>query len=283
MAAHDTWLEGVSSKEAIRAARQAKEKAESLAAQQNQEDKSRSECLKALVETGLVRRGETVMDALRRLGNEKRRLGGNARKTARPNKKKAAQEGDAMDVDSAAAATTAATSPEAEALNRVTAQIDEISTLASTLLGPHGETNIYEESWDSIVKTLRLEGEVPRGWEPKLPNDDSTTEDAATVPESTSTSVVNRPLISRPTRTEQQSRPTPSAPQSDARYFYRWLPDSGAPADQLGRAYGPFSHTEMVSWVDGHYFGPNGKNIQVRRSSEEDESAWRSWEVARAA
>jgi CD2 antigen cytoplasmic tail-binding protein 2 len=281
MAAHDTWLEGVSSKQAIKAAREAKERAERLAASQAREEKSRPECLKALVETGLVRRDETVMDALKRLGSEKRRLGGDAKKSARNKKKAAAQNGgDAMDVDQGAG-----TTPEAEALARVSAQIDEISTLASTLLGSYGETDIYEESWDSIVKTLRLEGEVPRGWEPDTPEaaDGSTTQGA--VKSSTaSTSVIQRPLIARRPAPPAQQQPPPTslpATHSDTRYFYRWLPDSGAPPDQLGRSYGPFSHAEMISWVQGQYFGPSGKNIEVRRF-EEDERAWRSWESARA-
>jgi len=48
------------------------------------------------------------------------------------------------------------------------AAIDALTTLASTLLGTHGETDIYEETHEGIIRQLIAEGEVPRGWKPNV-------------------------------------------------------------------------------------------------------------------
>lgn len=136
-----------SSKKAIKAAARAKAARDSAAAAQAASDakKSRPQCLKELVETGLLQKqnGETIMGALQRLGEQKKKLVKAKPKRSRSNK--------GMDVDSSD-----------DGVTEITRQINQLTSLASTLLDLFNETDVYEETYDSVVKTLRLEGEVPR-------------------------------------------------------------------------------------------------------------------------
>lgn len=82
--------------------------------------------------------------------------------------------------------------------------IDRLTTLASTLLGVHGETDIYEETYEGVIRQLIAEGEVPRGWTPK--NEDilsgspgkNENGESASDGKPQRKSVIARPLISRP-------------------------------------------------------------------------------------
>ena len=138
----------MSSKHDIRAAKKAKEDREALAAKQDadQRGKSRADCLKELVESGLLTKlkGESVMGALKRLGDEKKRL----TKDVRQQKQKKSE---SMDTDN-----------NSDRIKEASSKIDQLTSLASLLLDAYGETDIYDETYDGVVKTLRLEGEVPR-------------------------------------------------------------------------------------------------------------------------
>lgn len=79
--------------------------------------------------------------------------------------------------------------------------IDRLTTLASTLLGVHGETDIYEETHEGIIRQLIAEGEVPRGWTPK--NEEilaggNANGHAVEEEKPQRKSVISRPLIARP-------------------------------------------------------------------------------------
>ncbi|KAK9894366.1 hypothetical protein P389DRAFT_95521 [Cystobasidium minutum MCA 4210] len=83
--------------------------------------------------------------------------------------------------------------------------IDRLTTLASTLLGVHGETDIYEETHEGVIRQLIAEGEVPRGWTPKNEDILSNPANGAGAKESDAVeekpqrkSLIARPLISRP-------------------------------------------------------------------------------------
>ena len=87
--------------------------------------------------------------------------------------------------------------------------IDMLTTLASTLLGTYGETGIYEETHEGIIKQLIAEGEVPRGWRPSniardpLVEQTQGHENGNAVAEVKEVrqgrrSVVSRPVIARP-------------------------------------------------------------------------------------
>ena len=149
-AVHDVWMNDFNSKKAIKAAARAKAVRDSAAAALTAADakKSRPQCLKELVESGLLRKDneETIMGALKRLGDQKKQIVKNRPKKAR--------KGQAMEVD--------VSNTHADEVKEVTRQIDQLTSLASTLLDVFNETDVYEETYDSVVKTLRLEGEVPR-------------------------------------------------------------------------------------------------------------------------
>lgn len=205
---------------------------------------SRIDCLKALVEGlgGLVKPGETVQAALARLGKarkeeneaEKERLKKEKRKQKSTAPKKdfdapdnpatqhapsssSAEKTERQDMDldpltphnpsasSIVKGKGKATDSTSSSDSPTKVAIDRLTTLASTLLGVHGETDIYEETYEGIIRQLIAEGEVPRGWEPK--NEDILSEtqpgngvDAVKEVEEKPQrkGVISRPLISRP-------------------------------------------------------------------------------------
>lgn len=243
-AVYDNWLTAVTTKD-IEAAQKAKERQDALFSARSKQleasSMSRIECLKALVEGlgGLVKPGESVQTALARLGKarkeeleiEKEKLKQERRKngSSRPKKdfdapddpaehhpsslqSKNGTETHDMDLDNPLAAPRPSSSSmkgkgkEVESEDSPTKiAIDRLTTLASTLLGMHGETDIYEETHEGIIRQLVAEAEVPRGWQPKNEEILSSTVDGSqqsqTKTQDTQSQrkgVVSRPLISRP-------------------------------------------------------------------------------------
>lgn len=236
---HDNWLQALSSKD-IEAAKRAKEHQDALYNERSKQlgtgSMSRIDCLKALIEGngGLVKQGESVQAALVRLGKirraeaeeEKERL--KKERHAKPKTKPAkdfdapdttpayqnsstaesAKRTETQDMDLDPLALPKPSAPSLKGKERAVDQsptkfaIDLITTLASTLLGAHGETDIYEETHEGIVRQLIAEGEVPRGWKPVNAANTASRSDYA--PSSTAQnasgrrSVVSRPLIARP-------------------------------------------------------------------------------------
>ena len=88
--------------------------------------------------------------------------------------------------------------------------IDTLTTLASTLLGTYGETGIYEETYEGIMKQLIAEGEVPRDWRPSQKKTETASNDIEVAKNGHSRlddltevkherkSIVSRPVIARP-------------------------------------------------------------------------------------
>lgn len=114
--------------------------------------------MKELVEGGLVtkEKGETVLGALQRMGQERKTMLQAQQKAAKRQKRSAKKQSD-MDVDEGAQEDEYS-APLADIKRRV----DRLTTLAGTLLDGYGETDVYDWTFDDIVKDLRLEGEVPR-------------------------------------------------------------------------------------------------------------------------
>lgn len=58
-------------------------------------------------------------------------------------------------------------------------------------------------------------------------------------------------------------------------YEFRWTKDSGVPADQMGRSFGPFGRNEMESWISGGYFGgPQAERIEVKQVGQDQWTHW---------
>lgn len=165
---HDAWLAGNDSKADIRKAAAAKAKADARAdAQMREADPipdTRSGCLIELLESGLLRSGESVMGALTRLGAAKKRAAADVpKRKAAP--RRPPVEDDAMDVDAAPPARDPSpprlpTAAE-ERLRRATARIDRLTALASALT--ERDSEIYHETYDSVLREIKIEGEMPRG------------------------------------------------------------------------------------------------------------------------
>ena len=239
-AVHDNWLQALSSRD-IEAAKRAKERQDALYDERSKQlqtgSMSRIDCLKALIEGngGLVKEEESVQGALARLGKirkteadeEKERLKRERRQKPRarptkdfdapdtpadhnPSSTESAKRTETQDMDLDPLAPPKPTGPSLKGKERAvevssTKQaIDLITTLASTLLGTHGETDIYDETHEGIIRQLIAEGEVPRGWKPSNASTsagESNRAQASAAPAqngSARRSVVSRPLIARP-------------------------------------------------------------------------------------
>lgn len=239
-AVHDNWLRALSSKD-IEAAKRAKERQDALYNERSKQletgSMSRIDCLKALIEGngGLVKEGETVQAALVRLGKvrkaeaeeEKERIKRERRQKPRakpakdfdapdtpadrnPSTRESAERTETQDMDLDPLAAPKPSGPSLKGKERATEvsqtkfAIDMITTLASTLLGTHGETDIYEETHEGIIRQLIAEAEVPRGWKPNNSASSATASEQAPASVAPATngsgrrSVVSRPLIARP-------------------------------------------------------------------------------------
>lgn len=312
LADHDVWLSGVS-KRAIRAAREAKERMDARQREREAEEASRSEeqltqlrddCMIGLL--GLVRPGETVARALTRLGKAKTRA--DERHQATSAATSATEKGkgkadDAMDLEEdnnggSEQTATGTISPS----QRYDKKIDRLTHFASTLLSAHGELEIYDQTYEDIIKTLKSEGAVRRDWVPPTDPDialeekeeaaavaqekaraDADADAAAAAGGSGKHSGRSRVVIARPTAAAaaaSSSGSTAGGAGSQAAaaagqvYYYKWRsPPPGQPADQ---EYGPYDRATLQGWIAGGYFGgADAERILVRTDGED--RTWRGW------
>ncbi|GAA6020044.1 hypothetical protein JCM11491_004908 [Sporobolomyces phaffii] len=264
LAAHDSWLTGLS-KVQIRQAREAKERMDAKARERDQDDamqgeaqltQLRDDCLIGLLSE--VRPGETVARALNRLGTNKKR----------------AQALEANDEGTRVASS-----------QRYTTKINRLTHFASTLLSAHGELEIYDQSHDDIVKTLKMEGAVRRDWVPPTDSredqemerreevawkererDEKERNHARNRDGASTTEGRSRVVISRPT-TSSTARST--------KFWYKWNP---APAGQNpDEKYGPFEQAELESWIQQGYFGDHEASRILLRRDGDDQSPFKRW------
>ncbi|KAG8884453.1 hypothetical protein FRB97_004227 [Tulasnella sp. 331] len=155
---HDKWMEGMDERE-IKKARRSQKKIKEREEERQRKDadglanKSKEELELQLLD--YVRPGESVLQALSRLGAEKKKG-----EKLKPKKKlksaKMALDPITMDVDAGSA--DPAQHPENSAIERVTA-------LASTLMAM-GELHVYEETHRTLVHSVKEAGLVSRDWVP---------------------------------------------------------------------------------------------------------------------
>lgn len=280
LATHDSWLQGVS-KSSIRAAKESKLRME-------QEQKAREErvikgdegmarerddCLIGLLK--IVKPGETVMKALARLGAEKRKQVALKPKLKRPPapRKDTLEVAEDSAMDLGGGGDTRGT--EATLANPLTLKIEELTHLASTLLSAHGELEIYDQTHEAIIATLKKEGAVRRDWIPTVIEDEESSAGEVTgeVEEDNGMSdivqpvrsLIARPLISRPTppipSTAALAPPSLNFDSTTRQFLYKWLNPTPTQAQQ---EYGPYGLAEMSSWISAGYFGNEGERILVR-------------------
>ncbi|KAL4253142.1 CD2 antigen cytoplasmic tail-binding protein 2/Lin1 [Abortiporus biennis] len=151
-AAHDKWMEGLEDRDIKKARRQHKhqeriQKERMLAEERELEQLGgKDDIEKALV--GMLKKGETVLEALQRLGAK-------AKKTAPP--KKRPNNKTKNDDLTAPMAVDKAPAP------KMISDIDHITHLASTLMSL-GDTDIYSKTYEELVRSVRSGGKVDKDW-----------------------------------------------------------------------------------------------------------------------
>jgi len=142
-AVHDRWLEGISKKDMKKAA-EAHEKQESERRQKRLEDDAL--LLPDIFRTLILRleRGETVLEALARLGKSQTKV----KKVPKWKLKKQKGNGDSMDIDTEKA--------EDPAQVKIREAVDAITGAADQLL-TRGQTDIYEQEREMLVRQYRNE------------------------------------------------------------------------------------------------------------------------------
>lgn len=291
LAAHDAWLTGLSKQE-IRAAAESKARREAATAQRDAEDgrkgeaqlaQERDDCLIGLLR--LVREGETVARALARLGERRKSEGGRVvRRMVRPKTGDDVEMTEAGEGGEVAAGSQGAGVRQEREEDPLAAKIDLLTHLASTLLSTHGELEIYDQSYDDIIKTLKAEGAVRRDWVPPVDPDIEREREAALAAKAAAAAQTEPPAAnhSRPLIARKAGAPAaaaaPTAEEAAVKYAYKWV---SPPKDQPeGTEYGPYTRKEMDEWVAGGFFGPAGVAIVVKR---EGGGEWKSWREAVAA
>ncbi|GAA5978001.1 hypothetical protein JCM10908_004191 [Rhodotorula pacifica] len=296
LADHDVWLSGLS-KRSIRAAREAKERMDARQREREAEEAKseeqltqlRDDCMIGLLT--LVRPGETVARALTRLGKAKTRADERAESTTSTTsaasqgkgkaKAEAADGGDAMDLgedgDSSAAPSSITITPS----QRYSKKIDRLTHFASTLLSAHGELEIYDQTYEDIIKTLKSEGAVRRDWVP--PTDpDIAVEEAEEIAHKKAQAEADAAAAEKGQSGGRSrvviARPTAAPAAAAAQYYYKWKsPPPGQPAEQ---EYGPYDRATFEGWIAGGYFGgAEAERILVRADGQEQ--AWRAWKELR--
>lgn len=144
-AIHDTWLDGVSKKD-IRRAKEAADKRENERRERDKENDSvlAADLLRTLIKH--LRRGETVLEALGRLGKGLRKKPKWQSKQRNKHKKTSENNG-AEDVE------MTEESPEEAARKKA---IDEITSAADLLL-TRGQTEIYDQEREMLTRQFRRE------------------------------------------------------------------------------------------------------------------------------
>ncbi|KAF9365415.1 hypothetical protein BGX34_010042 [Mortierella sp. NVP85] len=213
---HDSWLEGVSRKD-IQAAQRAHERKakQALAEEREARANAMSETDIYVELVNIMNPAETVIGALQRLGGGKK-AGAKAK-----NKKKSWQK-NAMDQEDHGS--TAAPESEEEIQRRKT--IEKLTDLSDKMMAM-GHFEIYEESYEQIVRKLRRADIIPDDWE-----------------------VGTRVL--KPGEEAENLLEDDTLLSTSASWEYKWAnPPEGQSPDEI---YGPFSGAEMKSWNEQGFF-----------------------------
>lgn len=226
-AEHDKWMTGHYSRKGIKEAKEAKEKREKeRKAREKSQDNAHldeDECMMKLVE--LMEKGETVLEALQRVGAIVKKAGKKSAKSA------------GSDKDSL--------------VEQSKHELEQITSLSSMLMSRFGKINIYDETYESILRVVRRSGLVRETWDP---------------------------AAARGTHSNGHV-------EQDGRHFtYKWSPAYLAATSQsVGpdvQIFGPYSAQDIKVWFESGYFGDQGERILLKQVAEEEGTAqgWKRWE-----
>ncbi|KAI8605642.1 hypothetical protein EDD21DRAFT_123208 [Dissophora ornata] len=217
---HDSWLEGVSRKD-IQAARMAHDRKVKQAEAEEQEAAAnamtKTDIYIELV--NILQPSETVVEAIQRLGGGKR----SGTKGPKPQRKKSWRKNKAMDEDGKDASSVA---PESEEETRRRKAIEKLTDLCDRMMAM-GHFDIYEETYEQAVRTLRRADIIADNWEVGTP--------VLRPGEQAEAMLEDDPLLSNAVSWE-----------------YKWAnPPEGQSPDEV---FGPFSGAEMKSWNEQGFF-----------------------------
>lgn len=225
-AEHDKWLSGNYSRKNIKAAKEAQERRiqEAKNREQRREfaDLDEDECKMYLV--GYMRKGESVLEALQRLGAQQKK-----RSKASSSKKVGSKEAE-------------------DDLDRIKAELNKITALASELMSKFGLVNVYEATYESLLGDVRKSGLVRSTWDPASEKQKSDTDNVG----------------------------------GAISYIYKWSPAYLKSMSEMGpeseqETFGPFNVTDLLSWKKGGYFGDDGERILLQPEGQ-NHSDWSSWQ-----
>ena len=232
-AVHDRWMENIDERE-MRKARRVKKKMERREKERVQEEenalKSKDELYKDLV--SFLGKGETVLEALQRLGK-----GAKSKKPSNVARKPRKGRGEAANSLPSISSTMEVDDPLDQTLPPPASDqtpIERVTSLASTLMSL-GDTDIYEGTYESLLRTVRRSGIVPADWTPP-------------------------PAVPADAKYEYHWAPS-------------FVATSGGQASATG-VYGPFGKDELLAWREGAYFGDSGDRIELRMVGTKDWGGW---------
>ncbi|CCM04597.1 uncharacterized protein FIBRA_06779 [Fibroporia radiculosa] len=156
-ATHDRWMEGLDEKEIKKARRSHRQREKEQQEKQKAEEQElrqfggKGDIEKELV--GMLKKGETVLEALQRLGAQAKKTGSH-QKSMKPNKKRRNETGG-----------DAGQAEKSEQISKAPSEIDRITHLASTLMSL-GDTDIYSRTYEEFVRSIRSSGKVDPSWVP---------------------------------------------------------------------------------------------------------------------
>lgn len=229
-AMHDRWLEGLSKKDMKKAAA-AHEKREAELRRQRKEDDSllTEDLLRSLIVN--LKRGETPLEALARLGKARR---GAQKKVPKWKLKKQQQKqqngaGDAMDVDQ-----TAAKETDDPQQAKIRAAINTVTEAADKLLGRE-YADIYETEREMLIRDWQTEAGERWMDPPAAPAEEEI------------------PAV-------ENKEETPLSSASSKMWEYRWTDERDG-----GVVQGPYDGPTMKAWQDAGYF----EGVEFRAVGEE--------------
>lgn len=245
-AQHDVWLAGNYSKSKILEARKAQQKRDQEAQEKEklaqQDDGDEDQVKMRLVE--YMHRQESVQRTLQRLGKALAK-----RKKATNGKESEEKVGE-------------------EDLKAATADVETVTHLSSVLMSRFGRLDIYDQTYEVLLKDVHKSGLVRQTFDPAAKFDAAPSSPTATVP------------------VEQSDN---AADIDDAgEWEYRWTPtylaaaakEAGTPVDPEVQTFGPFTLADLRSWADQGYFGESGERILLRPKGTKD--AWMTYDKVAA-
>lgn len=242
---HDNWLQGVSRKD-IEKAKRAHEKQEQERKLKEAEEASKGPLDRISIWKELLtimKRGETLLDALQRLGGKLNNKGKNKRGQKQYKRKSGkTDEANEMIIDKELTSEEIIEQECKKQIERLTDLSDKMMAL--------GHFNVYDDTWEQILRNLKREGIVPEDWMPS--NIEENAED-------------NRNNTLNVSYNEVSSNVPTNLSTQQLYWEYKWTDSSGANSNEI---HGPFSGEDMKAWNDQGFFA---QGILVRRANTEDE------------